>query len=271
MSRIYVVKADGSKELFNRNKILRTCRRAGVSKGKAEHIVDNVQRSVYDGITTKQVYHLVLNELSKLEPKSSFSYKIREAIAKIGPENFELYVKKVLESNGYECKWNRLVKGKAVTHQVDLIAKNKGLFMVEVKHHVNPHRMSGLGDVLQIQARLEDIKDGFKGGLNKHNFTQAWLLTNTKVSAHAKRYAKAKNIIVSGWNYKGSLSLENLVKKNKAYPITALNIDTELKNRLIHKGILTVLDLHGERVKKILGKDYEYIISKLNKLSFFKG
>lgn len=246
---MYVIKADGSKERFQPGKIFNTCMRAGTSKDVAEAIVKKIESKIKDGTTTHEIYKTILDELERRKDKSALSFPLREAIANLDPEKFEIYVKKILEEHGYECKWNNLIQGKCVEHQVDLIAKKEKLFLVECKHHINHHRFCGLGIALQVQARLEDIMDGFKDGKHKYNFDMAWIISNTKFSDHAKVYAKKKNIRLTGWRHETDYALEELAQSRKIYPVTLLKMDKNTLRELMHNNILTVHDLLATKKK----------------------
>lgn len=254
---IYVIKADGRKEEFIPRKIVKTCLRSGASRQKAEEIADKIGHRVRNGWTTHRIYQMILAELDKIKDHSSFLFRLREAIAKIEPDKFEIYSKKVLEAHGYKCEWNRLIKGKSVEHQVDVIAKKDKLYLVETKHHINHHRFCGLGVILQVQARLEDIIDGFNAGKNRYNFDIAWVFNNTKFSYHAKKYAKAKNITLTGWGYKGHHALEKLVQSKKIYPVSILKISPKLQKRLFDHNMITLHDIiSSKKSRNILGKKY---------------
>jgi transcriptional regulator NrdR family protein len=51
---ISVTKADGSKQLFDRQKVIQTCLRMGASYKVALEIVDQLETQIYEGIPTKK-------------------------------------------------------------------------------------------------------------------------------------------------------------------------------------------------------------------------
>ena len=246
---MYVLKKDGRKDIFNKAKIIATCMRAGAAEKTASAIADKIASSISDGTSTHAIYRMVLDELEKRSGASKFLFQLRDAIANLDSQSYEIYAKKLLESHGYACEWNKIIEGNSVEHQVDIVAKSRpgashsGLFLVECKKHFNPHRFCGLGTILQVQARLEDIIDGFAAGRNSYNFTQAWVFNNTKFSEHAKRYAEKKNILLTGWRYKDKLSIESMSQKTKTFPITILNPDISDQVKLLQQGIITCNDL----------------------------
>ena len=250
----YVTKFDGRKELFQKNKIIRTCLRAGVPKHIAKKISDEIEKQIYDGITTKEIYRTILKELNKYEKRASTVYRLRESIAKMDPDVFEIFIKKLLELYRYECEHNEIISGLCIEHQIDIIAnmtsQNNVLFLVECKRHENPHRFCGLGEVLKVWARLDDIRNGFAENKNKYNFNQAWIITNTKFSEHAKKYAKDKQIKLTGWRYPDSDSLENLIENKKAFPITLLSVKKDIMRKLLNNGIITIHDITEDELRR---------------------
>jgi len=246
---VYVLKANGHREKFNEEKIIRTCLKAEVSRKIALEIVKKIKSAAKDGIRTKDIFRMILDELDRIQHSSLFFFRLRDAIAKLDSVSYELYIKEILESHGYECQWNKIIKGKSVEHQVDVIAKRTKLFLVECKKHVNPHRFCGLGIILQVEARLEDIKDGFNEGKNNYDFDQAWIFNNTRFSEHAIKYAEAKGILLSGWGYKGKLAIEKMADKNKVYPVTILKTEPSVYQRLLHQRIITIQDVMKEKIK----------------------
>lgn len=243
---VQVTKFDGRREEFDREKIVRTCLRVGVSREGALKIAESIEKSAFDGISTSEIYSSVKKELSRFEKTTAMVYGLREAVSSMDPKIFEIYVKKLLEASGYKCEYDRIIPGLCVEHQVDVIATKGTEHLVECKRHHNPHRFCGLGVCLQVQARLEDIMDGYRSGANKENFSRAWIITNTKFSDHAKKYANAKKIKLTGWKYPDKESFEILADSARAYPVTMLKAKKETIDRLISSGIITIHDMSGD-------------------------
>ncbi len=244
-----VLKADGRKEEFSQEKIVRTCVRAGVSIERAKGIAKKIASSITEGTTTHKIYIMVLDELDNISSASSSIFMLREAVANLDPISFELFVKKVLEAHGYRCLWNKLIKGANVEHQVDVIASKEKTYLVECKRHFNPHRFTGLNICLQVESRLNDIIAGGKNGKNNYRFDAAWVVTNTKFSDHAKQYAKGVGIRLTGWRYEEQFAMEKLIEAKKAFPVTVLKADVSVHRALLNKKIITLADLLAEKPK----------------------
>lgn len=65
---MFVTKADGSKQLFDREKVVRTCLRMGVSRDIAEGIAGKVEMSIYDEIETSDILKMIFRLLGKHKP-----------------------------------------------------------------------------------------------------------------------------------------------------------------------------------------------------------
>lgn len=263
---MYVIKADGSKEEFQPRKIVRTCIRAGTSREVAKEIANIIKSSIKEGDTTSKIYKMIVAELTEREDRASFVFTLRESTARMDSNSFEVYVKVILEAYGYRCHWNKITKGRYVEHQVDLIAEKDGkVYLIECKHHVNHHRFCGLGNVLEVQARLEDIADGFMDRKNRYNFDMAWVVTNTKFSDHAKKYAKGKGIRLTGWRSK-DFSLEDMIEEKRIFPITLLRDDLSLQRKLLEQGIITLEDILTKEIKGIDKKKLDKLKNQAEEL-----
>jgi hypothetical protein len=241
-----VTKADGSRQLFAREKIIRTCLRMGASREVAEAVTDKIEKRAEDGIESKQILAMIFRNLAKYRDVVKNHIDLRSSLALLRPKpDFEQFVQILLREHGYEVTPNLIVRGKCVEHEVDAIARKDGkTYAVEVKHHFNHHTLTGL-DVTRIaRAIFEDITEGFKLGLNSTNLDKAIVICNTKYSDHAKRYGECRGIEQIGWNYPEQHGLERMIEDKKIYPITYLKgLDATLGRRLADEGIILLKQL----------------------------
>lgn len=257
----YVTKVNGERELFNKQKIYETCKRAGVSERDARRISDEVEKIVYEGISTKELLKAVLKKLDAIEQRHALKYDLRNVVSKLTEEDeFEKYVQHLLIAQGYKTEWNVILKGELVEHQIDIIAeKNNKKYFIECKHHLNPHRFCGLQTVLQTWAAFDDLQ---KGGAE---FEKGWLINNTKISEHALRYAKGKNLLLTAWNYPDNDSLRDWIADKGLYPITILNVPAGVRKMLKNAGILLLRELIDTELDTLVKKTgiKRKILSKL--------
>lgn len=265
---MWVTKANGKIEKFDEKKIKRTCIRAGASKELAQRIVNQVRKRSYDGISTREVLQITLRLLNKEIPQLSVRYDLKGAMLRLGPGGFpfERFVAEVLREYGFITKINKIVKGASVNHELDIFAAKPikahrvikepkyKYFMIECKFHNSPGVYTGLKDVLYSYARFLDLRDAYKirKGLK---FDQAWLVTNTKFSRDAIKYANSKNIKLLGWRYPTGNSLEEMIESKKLYPITSLRkLNRGTQGKLAQANLMLVKDLIRYDINRLMKK-----------------
>jgi Holliday junction resolvase-like predicted endonuclease len=253
---VYVTKADGSKQPFDKQKIINTCLRLQATLEQAQSIADKIEARAYDGIPTKKILQMVFLYMKKYRPAIGYQIDLRQAIAMLRSKpDFEVYTAKLFEALGYKVETNLIIQGKCVEHEIDVVArKDNEIILVEVKHHVNHHTYSGLEVFLQLNSTLEDLREGYETGKNNFRFTKAILICNTKVSEHAKRYALCKGLEFIAWKFPPEKGLERIIEGYKLYPITFLKgIEREEVYKLADAGIVTIKQLLDD-VEKISRK-----------------
>lgn len=244
----YVLKASGNKELFSEGKIYSSLLKAGALPSLASKTVKEVQSKLNGEIDTDKVYNSVLEKLTNLEPQIAIKYSLKRAIMKLGPAGylFERYIARILQEYGYTTEVGRIVNGHCVSHEIDVIAiQNNQHFMVECKYHNQPGTRSDIKIALYIYARFLDVERAWKlkeghGSM----FHQAWLVTNTKCTSDAIRYASCMNMKIIAWHYPKDASLGYLIENKELYPITILpTLENVSIEKLGAKGILLAKEL----------------------------
>ena len=239
--KFFIYKADGRRVQFNENKIINTCIRAGASKKTAKRILKKVKSGVYLDMTSYDVYKKVLDAISQEKDLKALHqrYQLKNAVMRMGPAGFafENYVASLLEYYDFQATGIRSkIKGKCATHEIDLIGmKETSRFLIECKYHSKHGVYTGLKESLYTHARFLDLQPKFSGEI---------IFCNTKVSNHAKKYARCIGQQVFSWRYPAENSLEKIIEKYNLYPITILNLSQkELKvfsesNMMIAKDLL---------------------------------
>ena len=250
-NRLLVRKANGQKEVFQRRKVLRTCRRAGLKLEEAERVVRGIEGKLYNGISTRQILKMVLEALEKIDLRSANIYNLKKAMLALGPEGFifEKFMDRLLASYGLKTEMPPILQGRCISHEVDITAQEPGsgpLYMIECKYHNEPGIYCGAKDALYTWARFVDLREGYKLGKCKQKFDQPWLITNTKFSFETTAYAQCKGMRLLGWRYPKANPLEKLIEKRKLYPITIIrHLSEKVKNRLLKSEIIFCQDLAG--------------------------
>lgn len=136
-----VIKASGLEEKFSSGKIYHTILEAGGDGKLARKIISVVRRKYHKDMTTQEILEIILNELKDF-PDIRARYDLKRAIMALGPSGFpfEQFFGDILKSYGYEVKVDNFIKGKIITHEVDIIAKKEKSYMIECKYHNEPGR-----------------------------------------------------------------------------------------------------------------------------------
>ncbi len=252
--QFHVTKADGSRQLFDREKVAKTCLRMGVNRRIAYEVADEVEARLYDGMPTSKVLKLIFRLLQKRTPTIRHFLDLRKGLSlMVSKPEFEKFVQMLLAHQGFEVSPNRVVIGKCVGHEVDAIARKDGItYFVEAKHHSNYHTPTGLDESRIARAVLEDVTEGFALGKNDVKIDRAMIVTNTRYSKHAKRYGKCRDILQIGWSSPKMLALQNMIEEKKLYPLSCIKgLNSEIKKKLVISGIVLMKQLVEENTLKI--------------------
>lgn len=238
---IRVKKADGSMQLFDREKVMRTCLRMGASKQIAYDVAVKVEKRLYDGISTGRILQMVFQFLRRHKPGVGNLFDLRKGLSLMSSKpEFEVFVRAILTHNGFEVSPNRLLIGKCVEHEVDGIAMKEGItYFVEAKHHTNYHAPTGLDESRIARAVLEDVAEGFTHGNFDLKIDGALIVTNTRYSEQATKYGKCRGIVQIGWSSPNERGLRNMIEGKALFPLSCLKgLKTIVRLKLAESGIV---------------------------------
>lgn len=265
-----VLKATGQIEPFNEEKLRLSIQRAGIPIDLRDSVLIHVKSKLYDQISTSEIYKHVVEFLgSSSHPFSRAKYSLKQAIMDLGPTGypFEDYASEILKMEGYETQIRQILTGKCISHEIDLIImKNNIRSMVECKFHNMPGTKSQVHVSLYTKARFDDIKE-------KHNLSDVWLVTNTKVTPDALSFALCSNMKVISWDYPEKGSLRDIIEKHKLHPITALaNLSQNQKQLLAGNHVVLTKDVcKNPTALDILGLPEDKKNSILSECQFVYG
>lgn len=233
---VNIVKANGQREPFSEKKLRHSIQRAGIPAGLQQEVVNRVEAGLHEGITTAEIYRTIIEYLGKSEePYTKTRYTLKEAIMLLGPSGypFEDYFAQILESRGYEVKTRQIMKGRCVTHEVDVLARKNGkTSMVEAKFHNSTGARTDVHVSMYTKSRFDDIKE-------RYSLNDAIIITNTKVTVDAIAYAECVGMKIFGWDYPNEGSLRDVIEEYKLFPITSLTtISPSQKTRLIQNHVV---------------------------------
>lgn len=268
---ITITKADGSKQLFEKQKVKQTCYRLGADEVLADQVAGIVEGRLYPGITTGTIFKMISSLMRKHRPALKHLFDLRKGISLMEPKyEFEPFVRLLLSQIGYSVKPNTILRGQCGEHEVDALAtKDRINYFVEIKHHYSYHALTGLDESRIARAILEDVTDAFNSGSNGLRIDSAMIITNTRYSEHAIVYGKCRNILQIGWTSPENLGLRDIVERGKLYPLSCLRgLSNEKRLRLVNAGILLIkqlLDYDTRSIEKRTGLSQNEVLSIIEK------
>ncbi|MDB5239316.1 MAG: hypothetical protein JWO00_651 [Candidatus Parcubacteria bacterium] len=250
---VSIIKSDGSTELFDQAKLENSLKRAGTSPEVVDDITDEIENGLENGMSTTDIYSKAFSLLRKYHRPTAVKYSIRRALFDLGPDGFpfEKFVARIFELWGYEAVTDQIVQGVCVPHEIDVVAwKGDELIMAEAKFHNVLGLKSDLKVALYVKARFDDIAETvFDYGKKERKISTEghYLITNTKFTDMAVKYATCNNIRLISWNYPEHDNLHEIIERNGLHPITVLTTLTHQEKRdIIGRGIMTCIDLIGK-------------------------
>ena len=201
---IFIVKSNGQRERFNLEKLRHSLRRSGASPPLVDEISVHVEREVLNGMTTDEIYRHAFALLHSKERATALRYSLRRSLLALGPTGFpfEKFVGEIYKRKGYSVLLDQTVQGKCIDHEMDVVAWNdSALLMVEAKYHHELAYKSDVKVVLYIKARFDDLYSAEFAYGGKRKLSEGWLITNTKFTDKAIKYAECSGVRLLGWDY----------------------------------------------------------------------
>ncbi|MBU6232092.1 restriction endonuclease [Patescibacteria group bacterium] len=250
---VTITKSTGEKELFEEQKLVSSLKRIGAKPEVIEDVVDEVDREIREGMTTADIYRRAFILLGKHSMPMAVKYSIRRAMMELGPDGFpfERFVARIFAMWGYESLTDQTLLGACVDHEVDVVAwKDDELTMVEAKYHNEFGMKSDLKVALYVKARFDDLSEtvfNFGGVNRKLSPRGKYLVTNTKFTEKAIKYAECSRLKLLGWNYPAHGNLHEIIEQNGLHPITCLtSISQSQKRDLASRNVMVCIDLVGK-------------------------
>lgn len=245
-----IVKADGTIELFEPQRLRLSLMKAGAGPHTAEKITEAITKTVVPGASSKEIYTRAFTLLRKEARPVAARYALRRALLEFGPTGhpFEDFVARLYAKEGWKVDARQMIRGKCVMHEVDLYAtRGDERLAAELKYHNDPGYKTDLKVALYVKARFEDIWQ-CDPKTQICPVDRGLLITNTKFTSEAVAYADCAGIELLGWNYPVGASLFERIIAARVYPITVLtSLSKSAKHLLIDRRIVTTDDIGTQR------------------------
>lgn len=245
---VYIKKSNGEIELFSFEKLKKSLQSADASEDMANVIVDQIQKDIYDGMSSNVIYKRAFALLKKQSEISASRYSLKRAIFDLGPTGFpfERLIGALLKERGYKTELSVILNGECVTHEIDVLAEKDGnVYAVECKFHQDARVSSNVQVPLYINSRFLDIQRQWnENAKNTAHLKQGWLVTNTRFTDDAINYGKCVGLTLLSWDYPKNNGLKANIDTYALYPITTLNsLTRKEKHALIEKDVILVKEL----------------------------
>lgn len=228
---IPVTKASGMTEEFDIGKLINSLVRSGAPEEIARDIADKISIQVTPTMHTRHIFRMAKKLLRQYSRATGMRYSIKRAIYALGPTGypFEKFVARILKSHGYNVEVNRMLKGYCITHEVDVLAtRDDRRCVIECKHHATGEKPADVKVALYVHSRFEDIRKAFEISEHKNSHVhEGWLVTNTRCSMDAIKYAECVGLRVVSWRYPEREGLEKMIEEKRLYPVTILPAATK--------------------------------------------
>jgi hypothetical protein len=239
--QIYVVKQNGERELFSKDKVIRSMKRVGLDAEIRPKVLEHILQKLHPEMETAEIFAHIREFLQdNNQQKASMKFNLKQAIFDLGPTGFpfERYMQRIFQEMGYVSDVNLILQGGCVTHEIDVMIKKDGKNeIVEAKFHNQQGVKTDVQVLLYTYARFLDVKE-----VNP-DVSSIWVVTNTKLTIDASNYARCKGVKVIGWSFPETNNLQDYVEKPYLYPITILStLSKEEKQSLIAGNIILCTD-----------------------------
>lgn len=255
MSNVLITKADGEREPFDPSKLERSLEHAGASSTMRAQVVAHVMRELKPGMMTEEIYKHAFDMLQREENAPvAARYSMKRAVFALGPSGFpfEQFFGEVLRAHGWRVRNDLTLMGRCAPHEVDVLAEKDGKRIgIEAKFHNDPGGKTDIQVALYVHARYHDLATTPD---QSSRVDEGWLVTNTRFTKNAIRYAQCSNLTLIGWDYPRGKGLLDMIERARVHPLTALTSLTDgqkrtlLENKIVLcKSVQTphVLEEHG--------------------------
>lgn len=243
-----ITKHSGHKVPFDKDKLKLSLEKSGASSDLIEESLAKIEKQMYDGITTKEIYKLAFDILKKASNGHAARYNIRLALQMLGPPGFffEKFISRLYAADGFKTKTNLTLQGKCVSHEVDIaIVKNNVISMVECKFHGSREGSTDVKVPMYILSRFNDLKAKPQNIFsNSETISSCIIVTNNRFTKDAQDFANCSGISLLSWDYPQNNNIKNKIDKGALYPITCLTtLSMVEKEKLLLLDQLLVKDL----------------------------
>lgn len=247
--KYHVTKSTGELEVFDPEKLRTSLQESGANVFTIDDIMQQIESSIEDGISTSKIYSKAFEILNRSYPKHAARYSLRRSVLSLGPTGFpfEEFIAGIYRAKGYATETGVIVQGHCVEHEIDVVAyKDNQLIFTEAKFHNQLGVKSDTKTALYVKARYDDLynkKHTFGG--KEMELSRGVLITNTKFTNSAKKYATCVDSYdMISWEYPKKGNLYDLIEETGMHPMTCVTeLSNHHKEELLKHGVVDCMEL----------------------------
>jgi hypothetical protein len=250
-----VKKADGDTEVFDPAKLEHSLELAGATSTVRARVLASVMHELQPMMSTDEIYERAFSMLKKEETLPvAARYSVKRAVFALGPSGFpfEQFIAEILRGHGWRVETGVSMTGRCAPHEVDVLAEKDGKRVgIEAKFHNDPGGKTDIKDALYVRARYEDLAAAPDP---KNKVDEGWLVTNTRFTHNAVRYAQCAGLTLVGWDYPRTRGLLTLIEEARVHPLTALTTLSEGEKRhMLDKKVVLCKSIQAPHLLKEFG------------------
>src|SRR3989338_10477256 len=252
---ILVTKADGEQESFDPAKLERSLALSGASSTMRARVLAHVMHELKPGMMTEDIYRHAFEILRREEVTPvAARYSIKRAVFALGPSGFpfEQFLAEVFRGHGWKTQTGVALNGRCAPHEVDVLAEKDGKRIgIEAKFHNDAGGKTDIKDALYVHARYEDLRNTPEAS---SRVDEGWLVTNTRFTRNAVRYAQCSNLTLIGWDYPRTRNLFSLIEEAHVHPLTCITtLTTGEKRRFLDSKIVLCRSISTKHILEEYG------------------
>ena len=229
---ILITKADGEEEVFDAGKLEHSLEFAGASSTMRARVTLQVIKELRPHISTEEIYRRAFDILKREEAVPvAARYSVKRAVFALGPSGFpfEQFLAEILRAHGWTVHTGMALTGRCAPHEVDVLAEKRGKRVgIEAKFHNDASGKTDIKDALYVKARYDDLR---AAPLSSQRVDEGWLVTNTRFTRNAIRYAQCSGLTLLGWEYPRHRGLFTMIEEARVHPLTCLTTLSEGEKR----------------------------------------
>lgn len=231
---VFIIKASGDVVPYDVQKLRNSLFRIRVDEKLIQQVIQQVSHLLVENMTMHQIYRIVIKILRNASQYLAANYDLKKAMMQLGTSGylFEKDIGELIKRRGFSVQNNRYLPSRCVNHEVDVVAKKKGKFVVvQSKYHNRPNLKCDVKVALYVRARVDDIE--LKISESQSVRIEWCLVTNTRFTADPLQYGVCAGLHMVSWDHPYIVFCKSII--NNLVLLEALRIPDLRKKSIIQQ------------------------------------